>query len=382
MTAPYSPDDREKVVTKVPGDLRQALKVRCAQLGIDMKDAVTEGVQSWLASDTALPQIDTSRGTPFATWLPVGLYGELKEECGRRDLPYNQGIAQSIQLWLTNNPVGRARAASDHARRIVVGNQKGGVGKTTITAGTSQALAEQGHRVLLVDFDPQCHLTQQLGFEALPYKSTSLVSHMLGETNDDIHDILVAVDPDTFGARLQLLRGCTDAFLLDAKLATMRNVRVRESALERVLEQLEGEFDYIVVDCPPSLGLAMDNALYYGRTRDGEDDGHSGLIIPVQAEDSSADAYVLLCEQIESLKELGAVIPSLGFVVNLYDARKGYVVTSSLEQWQSIGDPAVLVVIPDMKDQREAVRLKAPLLAYAPTSEQAAAMRTIARSLA
>jgi chromosome partitioning protein len=381
MTAPYSSDDREKVVTKVPGDLRQALKVRCAQLGVDMKDAVTRGVESWLSCDSSLPLIDTSRGTPYATWLPVGMYARLKEECGRRSLPYNQGIAQSIRLWLDDNPLEHARRVSDHARRVIVGNQKGGVGKTTITAGLGQALAEQGNRVLLVDFDPQSHLTQQLGFEALPYKSISLVSHMLGETSDDIHDLIVTVAPETFGHRLQLMRGCTDAFLLDAKLATMRNLRIRESALERVLDQLEDEFDYIVIDCPPSLGLAMDNALYYGRTRDSEQVGHSGLLIPVLAEDSSADAYVLLCEQVESLKELGAVIPSLGFVVNLYDARKGYVVTSSLEQWQSLKDPAVLVVIPDMKEQREAVRLKTPLLTYAPTSDQAGAMRTLARSL-
>jgi chromosome partitioning protein len=382
MTAPYSPDDREKVVTKVPSELRQTLKVRCAQLGIDMKDAVTLGVEARLARTDVLPLIDTTRGTPFATWLPTGLYGQLKEQCTASGLAYNQGISQSIQLWLDQNPVGQARKSTGSARRLIVANQKGGVGKTTVAAGVAQALAERGDRVLLVDFDPQCHLTQQLGFEELAYKATSLTVHMLGETSDDIHDLIVPVEPDAFGGRLHLLRGCTDAFLLDAKLATTRHLRIREAALERVLEPLESEVDYIVVDCPPSLGYAMDAALYYGRVRDGESGQESGLVIPVQAEDSSANAYVLLSEQVESLKELGALIPYLGFVVNLYDARKGYVVTSSLEQWQAMGDPRVLVVVPEQKEQREAVRMKQCLLSYAPTSDQAAAMRTIVRSIA
>ncbi|MFC1436002.1 ParA family protein [Streptacidiphilus sp. N1-3] len=384
MAAPYSPDDREKVVTKVPGELRQTLKVRCAQLSTDMQDAVTEGVQAWLANSTDLPVIDTSRGTPFATWLPSGLYGALKDQCTASGLAYNQGVAQSVQLWLDNNPVGRPRAESltTTTRRFVVANQKGGVGKTTVAAGVAQALAERGDRVLLVDFDPQCHLTQQLGFPELPYKAVSLTHHMLGETSDDLHDLMVVVDEEAFGSRLQLLRGCTDAFLLDAKIATTRHLRVRESALERVLEPVESEFDYIVIDCPPSLGYAMDTALYYGRTRDGEEETHSGLIVPVQAEDSSANAWVLLQEQVESLKELGAVITYLGFVVNLYDARKGYVVTSSLEQWNEMVDPGVLVVVAEHKEQREAVRMKQCLLSYAPTSDQAKSMRDLVRSIA
>jgi len=383
MTAPYDPDDREKVVTKVPGELRRALKVRCAQLSTDMKDAVTEGVQAWLANSTDRPAIDTTRGTPFATWLPSGLYGALKERCAASELAYNQGVAQSIQLWLDSNPLGRSRVETTlSTRRYVVANQKGGVGKTTVAAGVAQALAERGDRVLLVDFDPQCHLTQQLGFPELPYKAVSLTHHMLGETSDDLHDLMVTVDPEAFGNRLQLLRGCTDAFLLDAKIATTRHLRVREAALERVLEPVESEFDFVVIDCPPSLGYAMDTALYYGRTRDGDEETHSGLIVPVQAEDSSANAWVLLQEQVESLKELGAVITYLGFVVNLYDARKGYVVTSSLDQWNQMERPGVLVVVPEQKEQREAVRMKQCLLSYAPTSDQAAAMRTIVRSIA
>lgn len=240
-----------------------------------------------------------------------------------------------------------------------------------------------GFRVLMVDFDPQGHLTKQLGHEHLALKGDSLVKHMTGEKIGELADLVLPVDGDAFGGRLSLLPACTDGFLLDAKLATYREIRIKETALEKALEPLAGDFDFMLIDCPPSLGYAMDNALYYVRTREGEEDGGSGLVIPVQAEDSSADAYALLREQIDALcDDLDVDICDLGFIVNLYDVRKGYVLTSSLESWRSIGKPEVIAVVNDLKDQREAVRTKTPLLVWAPDSEQADAMRDIARRIA
>lgn len=126
----------------------------------------------------------------------------------------------------------------------------------------------------------------------------------------------------------------------------------------------------------------MDTALYYARLRDGEVEGSAGIFIPVLAEDSSADAYDMLDEQIQDLcDDLDVDITPLGFVVNMYDSRRGFVATSSLDSWKAIGDPPVVVVVPDQSEQRKAVRLKQPLLDYAPESEQADAMRTIARRL-
>jgi chromosome partitioning protein len=124
----------------------------------------------------------------------------------------------------------------------------------------------------------------------------------------------------------------------------------------------------------------MDAALYYGHRRSGEPAGVSGAIIPVLAEDSSATAYGMLAGQIEDLRlDLNLDIDYLGIVVNLYDGRRGYVATSSLKAWKELGDPPVLAVINDLKEQREAVRQTRPLLSYAPHCEQAEAMRQIAR---
>lgn len=272
-------------------------------------------------------------------------------------------------------------------RRKIVANQKGGVGKTALSSGIAQAFAEGdeykalslkglGRRTLVVDFDPQGHLTKQLGLEPLPMDRDTLVKHMTGEAQGDIRELIVPIIDERFGKRLYLLPASADAFLLDVKLST---TRARESSLERALEPLEENIDEIVIDCPPSLGLTMDCAIYYGRRRDGEEQGKSGVLIPVEAEDSSADAFTLLTNQIEDLGEdMRIPIEYLGLVVNKYDSRRGYIATSSLEQWQNIGDPRVIGVVPDRKEQREAVRAKEGLLTYASTSSQAEIMREIA----
>ncbi|MFI6644768.1 ParA family protein [Streptomyces sp. NPDC050504] len=382
MTAPYAPEEREKVVAKLPASLRQELKVRAAELGVDIKDAVTEGVHAWRADSAPRPTVDTSGASSFSTYLPAGLYGELKSDCKKRGVPFNQGIAQSIRLWLDTHRSPRRVPRTTGARRLVIGNQKGGVGKTAIAAGVAQSLAELGHRVCLIDFDPQGHLTVQLGNQMFGIEDPSLAKHMLGEAKGELRELLVPIEEGVFGGRLFLLPACKDAFLLDAKLATTRHVRVKETALEKALEQLEQDFDFIVVDCPPSLGYSMDTALYYSRTREGEEPGTSGVYVPVLAEDSSADAYDMLSDQIQDLiDDLDVEVALLGFVVNMYDGRKGYIATSSLNSWKEIGDPPVVAVIPELKEQREAVRLKQPLLYYAPESEQSEAMREIARRI-
>jgi chromosome partitioning protein len=250
-----------------------------------------------------------------------------------------------------------------------------------VSAGVAQALAETGKRTLLIDFDPQGHLTRQLGYDMLDINAASLAKHMLADAEGDLHSLLVPIKGGDFEDRLWLLPACKDAFLLDAKLATTRAVRIKETALERVLADLEKEFDYIVVDCPPSLGYTMDTALYYGRTREGEEPGQSGIVIPVQAEDTSGDAYDMLADQMDDLcEDLKVEIETLGFVVNLYDARNGYIATSSLSSWQSMEEP-VLGIVPELKEQREAVRRKEPLLAYEPDCEQANVLRSIARRI-
>jgi chromosome partitioning protein len=397
--------DREKVVSKLPQSLRQELKVRAAQLNTGIQDAVSEGITEWRALASALSTIDTSGADSFSTWLPAGQWEGFQADCKTRGVSFIQGLAQSVRTWLDTHPSpGTVRPGI--VRRIIVCNQKGGVGKTSVSAGLAEALAEApdilhplratatapgspkqdleevvgpGLRVLLVDFDPQTHLTKQLGAEALPLDSDSLSKHMAGEGKGKLADLIVPIGDPRFGDRLHLLPGCQDGFLLDVRLSA---TRAREAALERALLPLEEDFDVIVIDCPPSLGLSMDAAVHYGRRRDGEEPGASGILVVVQAEDSSADAYDLLTTQIEDLiADMQIDVDYLGIVVNLYDGRRGYIATSSLEEWIAIGDPRVVAVIPDVKEQKEAVRTKTPLLAYHPNCDQSAAYRGLAREV-
>ncbi len=422
MTSPSSPSDREKVVSKLPPWLRQELKIRTAQLRVDIQDAVHQGIAHWSALASSPSPVDTSGAESFSTWLPAGQWESFRTDSKHRGVSLIQGLAQAVSLWLEMNPAPTVKRPSV-VRRIVVCNQKGGVGKTAITAGTAEALAEDpdslhpvrvarqlarqsaveegdetgqeatasappvdledlpglGMRVLLVDFDPQGHLTKQLGRQPLPIGGDSLTCHMAGEAKGPLADLIVPIPDERFGNRLHILPACTDAFLLDVRLST---VRAREAALERALAPVEADYDVILIDCPPSLGLSMDAAIYYGRRRDAEQPGASGALIVVQAEDSSADAYDLLTSQINDLRDdLSLDIDYLGLVVNLYDGRRGYIATSSLQAWMDIKDPRVVAIVPDLKEQREAVRVKQPLFVYAPKGEQAVALRALAREI-
>ncbi|MGV9921942.1 ParA family protein [Streptomyces cellulosae] len=420
MSSSATSNDREKVVSKLPGWLRQNLKVRAAQHGIEIQQAVEQGIADWCRLASTPHTIDTAGADSFSTFLPPGMWDDCKRVASERGVSLTQALSQSVQLWLDSNPSPEVVRPSI-TRRIIVCNQKGGVGKTAITAGIGEALAEDsdrlypvraakqllkalraaqdseqtapadsdpsdvenlpglGMRVLLVDFDPQCHLTNQLGAKPLPMDGDSLTNHMGGTPKGDLRDLITPVEPETFGDRLHLLPACNDAFLLDVRLSS---VRAREAALERALAPIEADYDVIIVDCPPSLGLSMDAAAHYGRRRDGEEPGRSGTLIVVQAEDSSADAYDLLTNQIEDLRtDLNLAIDYLGIVVNLYDGRRGYIATSSLQGWVDIRDPRVVGLIGDLKEQKEAVRVKQPLLSYAPKCQQSVSMRALAREI-
>lgn len=383
MASPYPDGEREKVASKLPSALRQEVKIAAAERGIDIQDVVTAAVTAWMNGAGVSPTVDTSGADSYSTWLPTGLYDDFKVVCTERGLSNIQGLAQSVHDWLEANRPTPPEAATTIPQRKVVINQKGGVGKTSVAAGVAQAYAEAGLRTLLVDYDPQGHLTEQLGQEQISPGEDSLVAHMCLEAkpNADLRQLIVAIPGDRFGRRLHLLPAAFDGFLLDAKIATNPRIRRRETVLETALRQVEDDYDVIVVDCPPSLGLATDAAIYYGRRRKGEAKGKSGAIIPVLAEDSSATAYTMLTDEVESLtKDLDLVFDYLGLVVNMYDSRRGYVATSSLEKWKEIGDPPVLAIIKDMSDQRKAVRMRKPLLEYAPDGEQAERMRKIAKA--
>ena len=188
---------------------------------------------------------------------------------------------------------------------IAICNQKGGVGKTTLTINLAAALADAGQRVLAVDLDPQGHLTEGVGLQ----------EHYL-DGEPTLYDALTSKDPVLpLSALIQRRTRAREPFavipstyklmLAEQALYLARN---REHKLKTLLTQLDDRFDYVLIDCPPVLGNLTDNAINAARR----------VIIPIQAEATSVRALELLFDQIESVEQgLNIRVQILGVVPNM-----------------------------------------------------------------
>jgi len=183
-----------------------------------------------------------------------------------------------------------------------IGNQKGGVGKTTLTINLSAALAYLGQRVLVIDVDPQGHLTQGIGHGKLWEGSGhNLFRALTSKEPEDIHALITSHEVEGF----DFIPSHGELALTERALSMARN---REYRLRNLLHPIEGEYDWILIDCPPDLYGLTDNALNAARN----------VIVPIQAEGTSLWALNLLLDQIGSMeKELRIEIAILAIVPNL-----------------------------------------------------------------
>lgn len=380
MTHPSADAPREKLLVNLTPDLRRDLRIRAAEYGLNMQDAADSALSLWFGTPEA-PEVPTKGAKSWGVFLSPGGPARFTRECEARSVTKVQGMAQAITLWLAEYESPEQRLVSQPVKRILVGNQKGGVGKTFVASGLAQGMAEMGLKVLLVDYDPQAHLTSRLQIPGLPEGSDSLLKHMLGEADKHLARSLVALPHERFGGRLHVLPASKDAFLMDAKLALLQVGR--DTCLARALAPLEDNYDVIILDGPPNLGLAIDLAINYVQRRPGELIDHSGILMPVWSDRSSFDAYEMLNEQIDTHRKMtGAVVDQLGFVINAYDARKGVVTRSFYDGWNELTTPGVLATLKDAIEGREASDYQVPLLEHAPDSGQANVMRALAKELA
>lgn len=261
--------------------------------------------------------------------------------------------------------VSAGRAYGRGMYTLAVMNQKGGVGKTATTVNLGGVLAEMGYRVLLVDLDPQGHMTEAC---SVPEADDDLTLRtLLLKDPDDVTPSMVADLIAPWRERIDIVPTNVDAFVLERELyGTARAMEWRLSRLLEVVEQLD-RYDACLIDCPPSLGVLTDNALLAARQ----------ALIPTQSEDSALRALRLLLKQVNSLQRAMRVeIDLIGMVVNLYDRRRGQVITSTLEALRSMPLP-ILSVIGDRTVIREAWRAGLPVTEYSPDSPSAQAYRKI-----
>jgi chromosome partitioning protein len=183
-----------------------------------------------------------------------------------------------------------------------VGNQKGGVGKTTLTINLAAALAYLGNQVLVIDVDPQGHLTQGIGYGKLwEFTGTNLYNALVAKEGGDISEIIHHHEGEGF----DFIPSNGQLVLAERSLSMARN---REYRLRNLLTPIDGVYDWILIDCPPDLYGLTDNALNAARN----------IIVPIQAEGTSLWALNLLLDQVASMeKELRIQIEVLAIVPNL-----------------------------------------------------------------
>lgn len=250
------------------------------------------------------------------------------------------------------------------ARVIAMCNQKGGVGKTTSSINIGGALSQYGRRVLIVDFDPQGAATVGLGINANANAVEDTVYTALFNPRMDVHSVIHHTDFEN----LDIMPANIDLSAAEVQLVTEVG---REQVLAGVLRQVKDEYDVIIIDCQPSLGLLTVNALTAA----------DGVIIPVAAEFFALRGVALLMQSIEKVQS--RINPSLevyGVLVTMYTRTLHCeeVLQRIYEAFQGKVFHSVISRSIKLPDSTVAA---APITIYAPNHKTAKEYREVAREL-
>ncbi|MDQ4026290.1 MAG: ParA family protein [Actinomycetota bacterium] len=255
------------------------------------------------------------------------------------------------------------RESQRNARIIAMANQKGGVGKTTTTISLGAALAELGRKVLVVDFDPQGGCALGLGIE--PGALEVSVYNALLDRSCRSEDVVL----ETSVEGLDLMPSNID--LSAAELMLVQEV-AREQSLSRALAPLRRSYDYILVDCPPSLGLHTINALTAA----------DGVIVPLECEYYALRGMALLMDSIGRVRDrLNPQLQIDGILATMYDGRTLHAREVLERVREGFGDSLFDSIIRKTIRFAEAPVAGEPILSYAPTSTGSASYRALAKEV-
>ena len=247
------------------------------------------------------------------------------------------------------------------AKVIAIANQKGGVGKTTTSINLSTSLAHLGQRVLLVDCDSQGNATSGLGLN----RSTITQS---------VYNVLV----DGLNPRYTLQMTPYKVTVLPASInlaaveVELSNLKFRETRLRAALDSLRNEYDYIIIDCPPALGLLTINAMT----------AVDAVIIPMQCEFYALEGLAQLLKTIEIIKnDLNPLLFIEGIVMTMYDGRTRHNKEVVDEVRESLGNLVYETIIPRAVKISEAASFGVPILFYDKNSRVAKVYLNLAKEV-
>jgi chromosome partitioning protein len=276
--------------------------------------------------------------------------------------------SDEVPVGLTGRPpriIPEPQPLTTHGPAVVISmcNQKGGVGKTTSTINLGASLAEYGRKVLLVDLDPQGALSAGLGVQH--YELANTVHNLLVEPRVPIEDVLIHTRVDG----LDLVPSNIDLSAAEIQLV---NEVGREQTLSRALQPLLDRYDYVLIDCQPSLGLLTVNALACS----------DGVIIPTECEFFSLRGLALLTDTVEKVRErLNPRLSISGILVTRFDTRTVNAREVMARVLERFGDLVFDTVIARTVRFPETSVAGEPITSWAPKSTGAQAYRALAREV-
>jgi chromosome partitioning protein len=245
------------------------------------------------------------------------------------------------------------------ARIIAIANQKGGVGKTTTAINLAAAMAAYDQKVLLIDLDPQANATSGLGFSKREESGTIYGALISGDVTASLRE--------TAFPNLKLVPSGRDLVGAEIELVSHPD---RETRLRFALGAVRGSFDFVLIDCPPSLSLLTVNALTAA----------DSVLVPIQTEYFALEGLTELLETIERVKEtFNPMLSMEGIVLTMYDERTNLSRQVVDDIRQHFGDRVFRTVIPRNIRLGEAPSFGKPVLAYDIKSRGAEAYLALAR---